>query len=283
MDTTVIGIDFSTDPRKTGLAVATVSTDRGRPTAILREACTASATQRPRLRIVSEWIRASSDTPVLIAIDAPLGWPGAMRNQAFSSHVAGDPIDVCASYLFSRETDRRIKARTSKNPFEVGANLIARTAHGALKFLHDLSTELNGPDAKSLPLTWSSADIHRPSVIEVYPAATLEAHGISPGSYKKSGMEGRSYREEIVRALHSHGVEGEVEVLARNDHLVDAAVCVLAGQDFLTNRAVGPEPGKTMAQAQREGWIWAASFTVTECDSDSAHLEGRQLKFTLVE
>ena len=258
MDRTVIGIDFSTNPRKTGLAVATVSTEGERPTAMIREACTASATDRPRLRIVSEWIRASSDTPVLIAIDAPLGWPDAMRNQAFSSHVAGHLIDVCASSLFSRETDRRIKVRTSKNPFEVGANLIARTAHGALTFLHDLSTELNGPDAKSPLLTWSSADIHRPSVIEVYPAATLEAHGISPGSYKKSGIEGRSCREEIVRALRSHGVEGDVEVLARNDHLVDAAVCVLAGQDFLTDRAFGPEPGKTMAQAQREGWIWAA-------------------------
>ena len=56
----------------------------------------------------------------------------------------------------------------------------------------------------------------------------------------------------------SHRVEGDIDVLARNDHLVDAAVCVLAGQDFLTDRAIGPEPGDMLAQAQREGWIWAA-------------------------
>ena len=260
METTVIGIDFSTDPGKTGLSLATVSTDGGRPSAILHKACTASATRRPRLRIVSGWIEALPDaTPVLIAIDAPLGWPDAMRSRAFSSRVAGHPVKVRADCLFSRETDRRIKARTSKNPFEVGANLIARTAHGALTFLHDLNTELMGPHAKSpRPLTWSSADIHRPSVMEVYPGVTLETHEIPTGSYKVSGAEGRSHREAIMRALHSHGVEGDIDVLARNDHLVDAAVCVLAGQDFLTERTIGPERGEMLAQAQREGWIWAA-------------------------
>ena len=261
MQATVIGIDFSTDPAKTGLARATVSASDGQAGAIIHEVCTATKIRRPRLRIVADWIKAAT-TPVLIAVDAPLGWPDAMRSSAFSDHVAGHPVGVCANDLFARETDRQIKARTSKNPFEVGANLIARTAHGALTFLHHLNTELNGSGATRAtppPLAWSSAHIQRPSVIEVYPAATLEAHRIPTGNYKTSGDGGRSHREAIVRKLRLRGVEDHTSLLTRNDHLIDAAVCVLAGQDFLVDRAVGP--GSLLTLAQREGWIWAARVT----------------------
>ena len=179
-----------------------------------------------------------------------------MRSRAFSDHVAAHPVGVranSANDLFARETDRQIKARTSKNPFEMCANLIARTAHGALTFLHHLNTELNGSGATPPPLAWSSANIQRPSVIDVYPAATLEAHRIPTGNYKTSGDGGRSHREAIVRKLRSRRVEDHTSLLTRNDHLTDAAVCVLAGQDFLVDRAVGP--GSLLTLAQREGWI----------------------------
>ena len=107
------------------------------------------------------------------------------------------------------------------------------------------------------PLAWSSTNVQRPSVIEVYPGATLEPRQIQTGNYKASGADGRSDREAIIRQLRLRGVDGDRELLIRNVNLTDAAVCVLAGQDFLVDRAVRPEEF-ILAQAKREGWIWAA-------------------------
>lgn len=257
-ETTVIGIDFSTDPAKTGLARATV--DVVSETGVLHEVCTATAKLRPRTKTVARWIgRVRRDMPVLVAIDAPLGWPDAMRGPSFASHLAGHPVEICADLLFSRETDRDIEDRIKKKPLEVGANLIARSAYGALRFLRELSDEINGHAAALLRLAWSHRDLaDGPCVVEVYPAATMKAHRIPTGSYRKSGSGGREDREAIAECLRDLGLELEIDTaeLVRNDHVLDAAVCVLAGWDFLAEVAKGPDL-ETRAVAEREGWIWA--------------------------
>jgi hypothetical protein len=53
---------------------------------------------------VCDWIR-SADGPVLLAIDAPLGWPAAM-GPTLSTHSAGDEITVAPNTMFRRATDR---------------------------------------------------------------------------------------------------------------------------------------------------------------------------------
>jgi len=67
MKTTVIGVDGATDSRKPGLARASVQENR---TEVLE--ATGGETQSPA-SIIYEWIGDSQQ--VLLALDAPLGWP----------------------------------------------------------------------------------------------------------------------------------------------------------------------------------------------------------------
>lgn len=256
MDTTVIGVDFSTTPAKTGLALATVNDEKE---AVLREVCTGTK-RPPRVSIVGEWTQ-NAGGPVLIAIDAPLGWPNEMRTRSFASHRAGYPVQVSADALFARETDRCIKRRLGMNPMEVGADKIARTAHCALNFLWELGRYLNLPDDDMpLRLAWSKRDVERQlGVIEVYPAATMRAHCIRTGAYKKAGEAGRPDRERMIKELKPLGLQDKTNVdIAKNDHLVDAVGCVLAGRDFLAGNSVEPH-NQLRGLAETEGWIWAAS------------------------
>ena len=254
METMVIGIDFSTTPAKTGLARATVADGCAR--AVLHEAFTATPVLRPRVNTVVDWIQqVRKGMPVLIAIDAPLGWPDGMKCPPFTSHVAGCALKVDADQLFARETDRQVQDRIGQRPLEVGANRIARSAHGALRFLQKLRDGSNG--RAPLPLAWSPQDLETgPCVVEVYPAATMKACCISTGNYKK--QDGQTDRDNIVKQLRKRGLTFKVgaDEVARNDHMVDAAVCVLAGWDFLAGQAIGPDDN-TRPMAEREGWIWA--------------------------
>ena len=263
MQATVIGVDFSTTPTQTELARATVF---DASEAVVHEVRTASR-GRSRIEVVAAWVRkACAGMLALIALDAPLGWPDAMRSDPFTSHSAGRPLQVCADPLFSRETDRQIRIRFDKRPLEVGANLIARTAHGALQFLREMNTEINGRAEPPLPLACSPRDLqHGSRVIEVYPAATLKSYGISTGSYKKRGEAGRSAHEAMIKALRTQGstFESDVKDIAGNDNKVDVAVCVLAGWDFLAGRAMAPD-NTTRKLAEREGWIWARQVAIAE-------------------
>ena len=138
---------------------------------------------------------------------------------------------------------------------------IARTAHAALRLLRKLRGDLG----QAIPLAWSATDVTDHAVIEVYPAATLIAHGIPPSGRTPSGFRLPSYkkpdkiqqRREIVDALRKRMTipERRAEALCGNDDLLDAAVCVLAAQDFLTGNAA-PPPDRCLAE--REGWIWTA-------------------------
>ena len=262
MNTTVIGIDFATKRAKTGLARATVDNVSGHT--LLHEVCTASA-QRPRLKIVADWLaQRCNRMPTLIAIDAPLGWPDAMKDEPFTSHKAGKPLDICANRLFSRETDRQIHKRMGKRPLEVGAALIARTAHGALSFLQRLRAVTDQP----LSVAWRLEDLERgPCVVEVYPAATMIAHDISTGSYKKPGEDGRNDRERIVEALLKLDFKLDTDTdrgeVTRTDDTVDAALCVLAGKEFLAGCARAPDDD-TRPIAHLKGWIWASDHAADD-------------------
>ena len=97
--------------------------------------------RRTPITILGEWLREVHDQPTLLTLDAPLGWPVGMRT-ALCSHQAGGPMDVDPDYMFKRITDRCVKA-DGKNPLEVGASWIARTAHGALIILAALRAVTN--------------------------------------------------------------------------------------------------------------------------------------------
>ena len=204
--------------------------------------------QDPFLDVLAQWIVEAREA-TLIAVDAPLGWPAPL-GQALTSHEAGQAIGTSADDMFRRRTDVFVRRTIGKNPLEVGADRIARTAHEALACLGELGKALG----THVPLAWTPAVEKGPSVIEVYPAATLKAYSIRNTGYKR--VDQSAERREIVKGLRRRWLEIP-DRLANELHddadTLDAAVCVLAAQDFVEGRA---EPPEEEDLARREGWIW---------------------------
>ncbi len=238
----VIGIDCATNAKKFGIALA--DSDEGRCALVAVEL---GESQELLARKIASWLPSSG--PALLALDAPLGWPASL-GPALVQHVAGEPVRQNPNLLFRRGTDRFVKAEIGKQPLDVGADRIARTAVAALRLVADVRKLTGHP----IPLAWSP-EIPGPAAIEVYPAATLTAHGLPASGYKKA-------RDEEQRSAILQGLAERVEIqpdlrdLPRsNADALDAVVCVLAGSDFLRGRAFPPP---NLAEAEREGWIWVA-------------------------
>ena|SRR5436190_10667739 len=242
MSHVVIGVDCAVQPADVGLARVRGELGSWHLEAVFR----ASAKRIPE-QIVAEWIHAGSD-PVLLALDAPLGWPVAM-SESLGRHRAGSGIASEANDLFRRATDRFVARSFRKTPLDVGADRIARTTHWAVNFLDRLRHRLG----VSIPLAWELPLSDSVSAIEVYPAATLLAHGGELAGYKAAG--GASERSELYEMLQKHFTcSEECTAAKKSPHLIDAAICALAGTDFIDGKAVAPED---RGLAEREGWIWA--------------------------
>ena len=226
--TIIVGVDCATDPNKVGLALAKVS---GAGTLLLDGRLGRS--EEPTVECIAGWLRESPRA--LIALDAPLGWPADL-GKALADHRSGMPLLTQPNLLFRRETDRFVKRKIGKQPLDVGADRIARTAHSALRLLQKLRV-LTGQE---IPLALSPDYSHDVAAIEVYPAATLKAHGIRSSGYKKPGQT--EERREIIAGLAERmEVRTRIGPLEHKADVLDAAVCVLAGADFLSGRALSPE------------------------------------------
>ena len=180
----------------------------------------------------------------LIAIDAPLGWPEGM-GKALMSHQAGGLIEDEPNLMFRRETDRHIKRLLGKQPLEVGANLIARTAHAALRTLDEIRVATGA----SIPLAWD-VDFEGFAAIEVYPAATLRAWRCTFRGYREAN--GRSVRRKIADTVAS-GITPLQDYASAPLDAFDACLCLLAARDFLLGQAAPPGSSES---ARKEGWIW---------------------------
>lgn len=236
----IIGIDCATEAQNIGLSLGIY----GNNSITLKETRLGSK-YTPVAETISSWI--CPNEKVLLSIDAPLGWPINL-GQVLYSHSAGQGIDINANDLFRRETDRFVKRKLGKQPLDVGADRIARTAHSALKILN----ELRALTKKPIELAWCKENLADISVIEVYPAATLDCYGITSMGYKYKDQ--KSARKEIVKGLCSHIIMPEnKEILEGNADALDSAVCLLAGKDFLDGDVYSPE---LFEIAQKEGWIW---------------------------
>ncbi|MFO1493338.1 MAG: DUF429 domain-containing protein [Lysobacterales bacterium] len=189
---------------------------------------------------------------VLVAIDAPLGWPDGLR-QLLLGHAAGlpPPAGLSKDRCFRRLTDRAV--RKVKIPLEIGADRIARAAMEALIVLQELRAATELP----LPLAWSPA-FQGAATIEVYPGATLVVHRLGGCSYKKTNESGA--RAQILQTLVSAGLLGSLpdavqRRTAREADVLDAILCLVAARDFLQGKCSAPAPADR-DQAAREGWIW---------------------------
>jgi hypothetical protein len=189
---------------------------------------------------------------VLIAIDAPLGWPDGLRT-LLHGHQAGVRIpdglekDPC----FRRHTD--LVVRVVKAPLEVGADRIARAAFEALRVLDSLRNETG----LSLPLAWSPG-FTGAAAIEVYPGATMAARKLTKVQYKlpdqgtgRNDIIGAIVNTRLVEPLSSKSLARAVQ----NADVLDAILCLVAARDFLLGECGEPDAAHAET-VRREGWIW---------------------------
>lgn len=298
-DVQIIGIDCAADPENIGIAYATMV---GTSLTVDRVGLGSSGTpddRSHRLRnLANDIVKRirNASTPTLLALDAPLGWPIPMGD-LLSHHAAGGclPGDARPENLFRRATDRFIDERLGKTPIEVGANLIARVTHTALRLIGMIRSRIDGMAASPLQ-THDSMEMSI-NFIEVYPAlAGPYLHGRRPvrktwkywndpdpekglaGALKakkrepRDGGEGLAeWCDDVARALSDGGSSPdnllavslnalrEEEIMNRKpsrDHGLDAILCAWTAFRFLHGRCLAPEGQITTEQLQREGWIW---------------------------
>ncbi len=184
---------------------------------------------------------------ILLCIDAPLGWPSPL-SQSLSSHRAGEAVSAQANQLFRRESDRWVKRNIDQQPLDVGADRIARTAHAALELLRDLREIVD----QAIPLAWSP-EFAGTACIEVYPAATLRARGLSSKGYKATTDAGVAAREQLLALLTLNLSAPVRQGALAIEHIFDAVLCALTGCDFLSGACAVPSDAEL---ARHEGWIW---------------------------
>ena len=240
----VIGIDWATKPANVGLCLG----ERKHGSLRIQELLLGSECSSP-VDQIRRWIQ-GLDGEVLLALDAPLGWPASMGKQ-LHSHKAGQGIGVEPNRFFRRHTDTFVWKTLGKLPLEVGADRIARAALSGLNLL----AELRAVTGEPIPTAWEPSEASRVRVVEVYPAATLLSHGMSIRGYKRTNDEGQACRRVISERLEARLGLTEFHHQRNEsvDHLLDAAVCVLAGDEFLGGHCIPPTD---LEEATVEGWIW---------------------------
>ena len=251
----IVGIDVASKLANCGYAIGIWNSGQIQ---IQRAGLLEEAGQMNGLRDVIAPLMRSSD-PVLLALDAPLGWPAPL-GKTLAAHQAGGPITVAKDAMFARNTDRFVRKRTGQIPLEVGADKIARAAHAALNILQSLR-EASGEE---LPMAWQ-ASLCQSAAIEVYPAATLRASGLPHSGYKDNQKDRDLMLAKRKRIASGFGIRvtGLDEFTDKQDDVFDACLCLVAAGDFLEGRAMPPDD---IALAVSEGWIWVRSPAETSAE-----------------
>jgi hypothetical protein len=102
----IVGFDCATVDAKVGIAIGVLS-ERG----LQIQQATLCTRERAAATVIAGWLRDSQD-PMLLAIDAPLGWPKQLA-ETLINHRAGMPIETPANAMF-RRTLTCLSNRSSK-------------------------------------------------------------------------------------------------------------------------------------------------------------------------
>ncbi|MDA1258351.1 MAG: DUF429 domain-containing protein [Chloroflexi bacterium] len=244
----LIGIDAAVKPKDTGIALASYESGVTRLTAVGLLSLVA-------LTGLAAWTNSADQ--VLIAIDAPLGWPEPLSS-GLVLHAAGDALAEPADQMFLRETDRAVKRNIGKSGLSVGADKIARTAHQALCLIEDL----RNMTGQRIELAWEREPWNQAKMIEVYPAATLKARHWTDTGYKDIGNRAKKDAAREIRSSLATKLARCVDLnrfhdrLVEDDDQLDAALCVLAAADFMDGNSIQPVD---LPLAEKEGWIWVTN------------------------
>jgi predicted RNase H-like nuclease len=241
----IVGVDCATQEAQMGLARALLH-ESGE---LELERVTLGTAGESAAASISQWI--GKHERYVLALDVPLGWPKPLGS-ALSRHEAGEPIKASADALFRRATDKLVHKHLKKLPPDVGADRIARTTRAALDLLRDVRAHA----ARPVPLAWQQGEDS--GAIEVFPAATLLARGVTTAGYKTNTPKARHAREEVLsRLARELQIKASTrDVLIDDPNLFDAMLCAVAAADFARAQCIPPEAPEL---AKKEGHIWFRS------------------------
>ena len=280
----IIGIDCAADPKNIAVAFA----DKRGDTLSIHdvEFGKGGAEDRShRLQALAKKVRCRISGPTLLALDAPLGWPASMGDNLKEHHAGlSEGLPEAADDLFQRQTDQFVAWRTGKTPLEVGANLIARVTHTALRLL-----EYVIPDrSERRPLSGRCHMTHGVNTIEVYPALAGPKFLRSEDDTGPTDWDGVASDLKAMKAIKSKvgkpedfnpwpqvckkledklscdGLSFEIDTPVRKkkeskrlrDHGLDAILCAWIGARFLAGQCEEPPENICDDILAREGWIW---------------------------
>ena len=231
---TFVGVDFAAQAKDTWAAIGTVrSKGRFKITEI-------------RGNISDEdMVAIAGAGHQVIAIDAPFGWPDGFVSFVEKYHMGRTPRPVERIDFRFRMTDKDIHDRFRKWPLSVSTDRLGIVAHR----LTSLLSRLTDCD---VPPFWKNG--RTTTIIEVYPAATLLALGLSTKGYKAEGK----VRGSMLRKLDAAGLEIPLdlaELCIASDDALDAAVCALTAHLYSLGETVGHPAGDMLIR--QEGWIFA--------------------------
>ena len=186
-------------------------------------------------------MRMVRDAGGCIGVDAPFGWPEPFLDAMVEWRESGRFPAAESKALAYRVTDDK-KFLAGKQPLSVSADRIAYVAWRCARLL---SRFFEGGPALRLG----------PTVVEVYPGATMASWKLDCQGYKQS----EPTRKKLLLELEQKGLrwacdEGQRALLTRSEHLFDAFVAALSAQAFHT-KLCKPIPAEHRAVAEREGWI----------------------------
>lgn len=230
----VVGIDLSTEPKKTGVVVLESIDNRFVASTPLSKADDAALTKL-------------STKASIVGIDAPLGWPTAfveavVRHQAH--HGWQEPFD---SSLRWRATDRFIHRELRQIPLSVSTDRLGATALRCARLQSMWET------------AWGSRIDRSGSgkVVEVYPAATLTACAIPRLGYKQS----EAARELLIAELRDLtkswlDISAVIEPCVASDDVCDGLVAAVTAVLAASGATIVPT-GDDVELSRTEGWIHA--------------------------
>lgn len=295
----IIGIDCAADPKNIAVAFADLKGE----TLTIRDVDLGKSSTKDdrslRIQTLAERIRDRIAGPTLLALDAPLGWPASMGDSLKDHHAGtlGDLPEI-AETLFRRQTDQFVVCRTGKTPLEVGANLIARVTHTALRLLNGLVRD----ESERKPLSRRRRLTNGVNTIEVYPALAgpkfLRGESYpSPIDWDDVASDLKAMKEieskatktkpfvpwpQVCRTLEDRlpcdGLTFRIDKLVKDkkestrlrDHGLDAILCAWIGARFLRGHCEEPPEKICDDILVREGWIWFAGSFLPDQRKDPA-------------
>ncbi|MDO9017721.1 MAG: DUF429 domain-containing protein [Deltaproteobacteria bacterium] len=192
-------------------------------------------------------MRAVRDAGGCVGIDAPFGWPDAFVAAMGEWREHGRFPAAESKDLAYRITDRK-EFLAKKQPLSVSADRIAYVAWRCARLL---TRFFEGAPAPRLG----------PTVVEVYPGASMASWSLGCQGYKQS----EPTRKKLLAELDQKGLrwtadEAQRATLTRSEHLFDAFIASLSARAFQLKRCdVIPEAHR--AAAEREGWIMVPGAT----------------------